>query len=173
MNPETYKEVQSLERMTVGELKEKYLDVFGEETRSNNKPFLKKRIAWRIQALAGGDLSERARKRAKELARDADLRMRAPRDPVKPGSAEARARSVKSRLSSAHDPRVPLPGVLLHREYKGRDIVVRVLDEGFEFEDRRYKSLTAIAREVTGGKWNGFVFFGLNKASTKKHKGRK
>ena len=107
MNPETYKEVQSLERMTVGELKEKYLDVFGEETRSNNKPFLKKRIAWRIQALAGGDLSERARKRAKELARDADLRMRAPRDPVKPGSAEARARSVKSRLSSAHDPRVP------------------------------------------------------------------
>jgi hypothetical protein len=68
---------------------------------------------------------------------------------------------------------VPLPGVLLHREYKGRDIVVRVLDEGFEFEDRRYKSLTAIAREVTGGKWNGFVFFGLNKASTQKNKGRK
>ncbi|MDI3493646.1 MAG: hypothetical protein PWP17_1530, partial [Desulfomicrobiaceae bacterium] len=84
MNPETYKEVQSLERMTVGELKERYLDVFGEETRSNNKTFLKKRIAWRIQALAEGDLSERARKRAKELARDADLRMRAPRDPVKP-----------------------------------------------------------------------------------------
>ena len=173
MNPDTFKEVQSLERMTVGELKEKYLDVFDEETRSNNKPFLQKRIAWRIQALAEGDLSERARKRAKELARDADLRIRAPRDPAKPGSAEARARSVKNRLSSAHDPRVPLPGVLLHREYQGRDIVVRVLDEGFEFEDRRYTSLTAIACEVTGGKWNGFVFFGLNKAATKQNKGRK
>jgi hypothetical protein len=173
MNPDTFKEVQGLERMTVGELKEKYLDVFDEETRSNNKPFLQKRIAWRIQALAEGNLSERARKRAKELARDADLRIRAPRDPVKPGSAEARARSVKSRLSSAHDPRVPLPGVLLHREYQGRDIVVRVLDEGFEFEDRRYTSLTAIACEVTGGKWNGFVFFGLNKAATKQNKGRK
>ena len=68
---------------------------------------------------------------------------------------------------------MPLPGVLLHREYQGRDIVVRVLDEGFEFEDRRYTSLTAIACEVTGGKWNGFVFFGLNKTATKKNKGRK
>jgi len=65
MNAETYKEVQELGRMTVGELKEKYLDVFGEETRSYHKEFLRKRIAWRLQSLSEGDLSERARRRAK------------------------------------------------------------------------------------------------------------
>lgn len=66
MNTDTYKEIMSLSRMTVGELREKYLEVFGEETRSHHKDFLRKRIAWRLQALAEGDLSERARRRAEE-----------------------------------------------------------------------------------------------------------
>ena len=57
MNTDTYKEIMSLTRMTVGELREKYLEVFGEETRSHHKDFLRKRIAWRLQALAEGDLS--------------------------------------------------------------------------------------------------------------------
>jgi hypothetical protein len=60
MEAATYQEVQGLSRMTVGELRDKYLEVFGEETRSYHKEFLRKRIAWRIQALAEGDLSERA-----------------------------------------------------------------------------------------------------------------
>ena len=71
--------------MTMGELRGKYLEVFGEETRSYHKAFLRKRIAWRLQALAEGGLSERARRRAGELANDADLRLRAPRDQSMPG----------------------------------------------------------------------------------------
>ena len=161
METKTYQEVQSLSRMTVRELREKYLEVFGEETRSYNKVFLRKRIAWRIQSLAEGDLSERARRRAMELANDADLRMRAPRDPAKSGSAEVKTRTVTSRISPSCDPRLPLPGTLLFREFKGRGIVVKVLDDGFEYNDRRYKSLSAIAREVTGSRWNGFLFFGI------------
>jgi len=161
MNAETYKEVQELGRMTVAELKEKYLDVFGEETRSYHREFLRKRIAWRLQALSEGDLSERARRRAEELANDADLRIRTPRDPYKYGSAEMRGRTVGGRLHISRDSRLPLPGTLLVREFKDKTVVVKVLDEGFEYEDRRFKSLTAIAREVTGNKWNGFVFFGL------------
>ena len=161
MNTTTYKEIKGLSRMTVGELREKYLDVFGEETRSYHKEFLRKRIAWRVQALAEGDLSERARRRAEELANDADLRIRAPREPAEKGSADVKKRTVTSRASGSRDPRLPLPGTLLVREFRGKTIVVKVLDEGLEYEDRRYKSLSAIAREVTGNKWNGFLFFGL------------
>lgn len=162
----TFQEIQKLSRMTVGELREKYLEVFCEQTRSRHKEFLRKRIAWRIQALAEGDLSERARKRVEELANDADLRMRAPRDPAGLGSAEVMARTTKSCISSSRDSRLPLPGTLLVREYQDRDIVVKVLESGFEFNDRRYKSLSAIAREVTGSRWNGFLFFGISGGGT-------
>jgi hypothetical protein len=161
MKTSTFKKIQGLTRMTVRELRDKHVEIFGEESRSYHKEFLRKRIAWRIQALAEGDLSERSRRRAEQLANDADLRTRTPRDPVASGSLEVAERTVTSRISPSNDPRLPLPGMLLAREYKGRDIVVKVLDNGFEYENRRYKSLSAIAKEVTGSKWNGFVFFGI------------
>jgi hypothetical protein len=155
-------EIQRIFRMTTGELREKYMEVFGEETRSHHKEFLRKRIAWRMQALAEGDLSERARKRAEDLANDADLRIRTPRDSMKSGSMTVMERSAKRRLSPMRDPRLPLPGTLLVREFKGQDIVVKVLDQGFEYDGRRYKSLSAIAKEVTSSKWNGFAFFDIS-----------
>ena len=61
----------------------------------------------------------------------------------------------------SRDPRLPVPGTLLAQEFRGRNVVVKVLDEGFEFEDRQYQSLSAIAKDVTGSKWNGFLFFGI------------
>jgi hypothetical protein len=70
------KEVAALQRMTVKELRARYAEVFGEETPARNKVWLVKRIAWRLQALAEGDLSQRARRRAAELANDADLQLR-------------------------------------------------------------------------------------------------
>lgn len=170
MDTQTYREIQNVYRMSVRELRDKYLDVFGEETRAYNKDFLRKRIAWRIQAVAEGDLTERARRRAAQIANDSDLRVRAPRDPVVSGSAEVRARSVVGHITSYRDPRLPLPGTLLEREYKGRDIIVKVLDQGFEFDGKKFKSLTAIARQVTGSKWNGFSFFGIARAPLMKSK---
>jgi len=161
MEATTYQEIQKLSRMTVGELREKHLEVFGEETRSHHKEFLRKRIAWRLQALAEGDLSERARRKAEELANDADLRMRAPRDAARLGSAEVKARTTTDHIPPSRDPRLPLPGTLLAREFQSRDIVVKVLNNGFEFDGRLYKSLSAIAKEVSGSKWNGFLFFGI------------
>lgn len=68
---------------------------------------------------------------------------------------------MRGRLPASRDRRLPLTGTLLAREYNGQSVVVKVLDEGFEYEGRRYKSLSAIAREVTGTKWNGFLFFSL------------
>ena len=72
-------EIEALGHMSTAELREKHAEIFGEASRSNNKQFLRKRIAWRLQARACGGLSERARRRADELADDADLRIRAPR----------------------------------------------------------------------------------------------
>ena len=148
MKASTYQQIQGLSRLTVGQLREKYLDVFGEEDRARHKEFLRKRIAWRLQALAEGDLSERARRRAEELADDADLRLRAPHDPNRPDSADARTRTTEGHIPPSRDPRLPVPGTLLAREFRGLDIVVKVLDESFEFDDRRYQSLSAIAQEI-------------------------
>ena len=94
VNHDTFKALQELSRMTVGQLRERYLDLFGEETKSHNKAYLQKRIAWRIQFLVEGGLTERAKARAAELARNSELRVRQKRDPYKWGSAELRSRSV-------------------------------------------------------------------------------
>src|SRR5688572_22682169 len=132
------KQIEGLRHMTVGQLKEKYREVFGEESRSNHKQFLFRRIAWRIQALAEGGLSERARRRALEIANDADLRIRAPKsfDVGMP-----RDRRASRRLAT--DPRLPAPGTVLVREYKDRSVVVKVLLDGFEYDGRIYRSLSA------------------------------
>src|SRR3954447_15047035 len=71
-------ETERLRKLKTKALKARYREPFGEESRSSNRAHLFRRIAWRLQAKAEGDLSERARKRAVELADDADLRLRAP-----------------------------------------------------------------------------------------------
>ena len=71
-------ELKRLGTLKTPQLKARYAELFGEPTRCNNRPYLIKRIAWRLQADAEGDLSERARQRAAELADDADLRLQAP-----------------------------------------------------------------------------------------------
>jgi hypothetical protein len=153
-------QLEDLKRMTVGELRQKHVEVFGEQSRSNHKQFLFRRIAWRIQALAEGGLSERARRRAMEIANDADLRIRAPKGAFQNVGLTPEL-TVRSKVLADADPRLPPPGTLLVRRYKDRDVIVKVLKEGFEFEGKIYRSLSAIARQVTGTKWNGYVFFNL------------
>jgi hypothetical protein len=154
------KEIEALRQMTVSQLRQKHAEVFGEETRSHHKQFLFRRIAWRIQALAEGGLSERARRRALEIANDADLRVRAPKTAFQQ-DVEFSANTAVQRKLAAADPRVPGVGEEIAREYKGRSIVVKVRESGFEYDGKLYKSLSAVARVVTGTKWNGFLFFGL------------
>ncbi len=161
MNAALREEIEGLSRMTVPQLRRKYVAAFGEETRSCNKDFLRKRIAWRLQAMAYGGLSERARRRAEELANDADLRVRAPRASCRRGAAMARHRADTKPARRTRDPRLPPPGELLVREFNGMTVVVRVLEDGFEHGGRLYRSLSPIVRQVTGTNWNGFLFFGL------------
>jgi hypothetical protein len=155
------KEIEALRQMTLSQLRQKHAEVFGEETRSHHKQFLFRRIAWRIQALAEGDLSERARRRALEIANDADLRVRAPKTAFQQNTEFSANGKVQRKLPAQADSRLPALGEEIAREYKGRSIVVKVREGGFEYEGRIYKSLSAVAREVTGTKWNGYLFFGL------------
>src|SRR5262249_43648309 len=109
-------ELASLDRLSVPELRQQYAKLFGEPTWVANRAWLVKRIAWRRQALAEGDLSERARRRALELANDADLRLGPPR-PQQNGSATATTAPVVIPRGR-RDTRLPRPGTLLTRAYK-------------------------------------------------------
>jgi len=148
------RELASLEEMTSGELAEKYREVFGEPTRTRNKQYLRKRIAWRIQERAEGGLSPRALERIEQLAPLAPVRWRAP---------VARKDSVTPRpvpiTGPARDPRLPPLGTVLVREHGGVEHKVTVLADGFEYNGERYRSLSKVARLITGTAWNGYLFF--------------
>jgi len=159
--------IEALRHMTVGQLKQKYGEVFGEASRSHHKQFLFRRIAWRMQANAWGGLSERARRRVLEIADDADLRIRAPRNFLKVELDESR--TIETRVAPTEDPRLPIPGTMLVRRYRGKDIVVRVREDGFEYGGNIHRSLSSAVREATGTPWNGFAFFGLGGKPGRKH----
>ncbi len=166
MTTETIEEVQNLHTLTVGELKQKYVDLFGEPTRSYNKDYLRKKIAWRLQSLDEGGLSERAKNRAKELANDSDIRIRAPqRKRLHPDTIQSDPVSFQSKSRTAD----LLPGTTLKRIYKNQTLLVTVTKEGFLFNGKVYGSLSGIAKEVTGALWNGRAFFGITKPSKEKN----
>jgi len=152
--------IAGLQRLTMQELRVRYAELFGETTSAKNRTWLLRRVAWCLQALAEGDLSERARQRAAELASDADLRTTVPRVKTSPqgdlsgstcqGGAELvkdadlpitvpRLKApgpVATECSQATppgcrpDPRLPMPGTILTRDYKGQTLQVEVLAEG-------------------------------------------
>src|SRR5262245_17812246 len=155
-------EIAALPRRRVSELRTRFAEVCGEPTPSHNKIWLVKRIAWRLQAKADGDLSERARRRAAELAAEADLRLSAP-------AADAGTPQTNHPAPPRFpaDARRPRPGTILTRRYKGRSLQVEVLEQGFAFEGRTYRSLSAVAKAVTGSHCSGHFFFGLTEKGPK------
>jgi hypothetical protein len=154
-------ELKRLGTLKTPQLKARFAELFGEPTRCNNRPYLIKRIAWRLQADAEGDLSERARQRAAEIADDADLRLQAPSgiaEPARISAAPFPKHAITSlRIQRASD--VPLAGSTLWRTYKGKAYSVIVLPKGFECEGKVYRSLSAVANAITGSHWNGAKFF--------------
>ena len=160
MDPHIAKEVAALPRLSFVALRARYAQLFQEPTRVGNRPWLVRRIAWRLQALAEGDLSERARQRAAEIANDADLRLLPPRAadapprPVKAASPPVRQRQADNRL--------PQPGAVITRVYKGQMLRVEVLPAGFAYQGTVYASLSAVAKAITGSHCNGFLFFHLH-----------
>jgi Protein of unknown function (DUF2924) len=148
----TAHELAALATMSVGELADKYREVFGEPTHSRNKEFLRKRIAWRLQERAEGGLSPRALERIEQLAPSAPVRWRQPvqKSNTNPGPLI----TVPTR-----DPRLPDVGTVLTRVHDGVEHQVTVLADGFEYQGQRHRSLSKVARLITGTSWNGFLFF--------------
>jgi hypothetical protein len=151
-------ELAAMEHMTTGELAERYAELFGQQVRTRHRAYLVRKVAWRLQALAEGGLCERARRRAMELANDADVRLMPPRPN---SSVSLRLAKPRRETRASNDQRLPAPGTAIIKRYKGRKIDVLVLANGFEYEGRLYKTLTAVAGAVTGTHCNGFRFFGL------------
>ncbi len=143
--------------LNTAELRAEYERLWKEPARSNNKAYLAKRVLWKMQADAEhAGLSERALGRAEELA-TGDARLR-------PG-LEIHAAFAAAPEHPSLKAATLLPGTILTRDYKGSRVIVRVLDNGFEYDGRKFSSLTAIAKHITGSDWNGRLFFGLTKGT--------
>jgi hypothetical protein len=127
---------------------------------SSNRAHLLRRIAWRLQARAEGDLSERARQRAEQLAGDADVRMRAPRSLWTELNRPQRVTEANPECPS-RDARLPPVGTTIERSFNGVAIRVEVQTNGFAYNGKVYSSLSAIAYRATVTRWNRFQFFGL------------
>src|ERR1700685_3501444 len=122
MTDQIRREIEQLRSEKTKALKMRYRELFGEQSHSSNHAHLFRRIAWRLQALSEGDLTQRARDRAMQLASDTELRLRAPRQFWR--ELDKRAKE------GARDPRLPAAGTLLERCYQDRTIAVTVLAEG-------------------------------------------
>jgi hypothetical protein len=127
-------QLAALKTASIGALKQKWRDLFETEPPPYNRRFLEHRLAYRIQELTYGG-------RLRELGEELDG-----------GDPARRRQQAKDR---------PIAGTRLIREYQGTEHWVTVLDDGYEYQGRPYKSLSAIARAITGTRWNGLVFFGL------------
>ena len=133
-------QLASLKTAPVAALKQKWRDLFEREPPAYNRRFLESRLAYRIQELAYGGLSPATLERLDALADE----------------LEGKGSKRRSRLQNR-----PIAGTRLIREWRGVEHSVTVRQEDFEYQGRPYKSLSAIARAITGTRWNGLVFFGL------------
>jgi Protein of unknown function (DUF2924) len=149
-------EVLALRNLSLPELRQKYLELFpDDEGIRANKYCLQRRIAYRLQELAYGGLSEVAQSQLQKLASKFQRNMP---DAQSPAMSSERASTAVKRIE-CH--RTFLPGTILKKVYKGQILQVRVAEKGFEYQGTTYRSLSAIACVVTGAHWNGRLFFGL------------
>jgi hypothetical protein len=131
----------ALKVMSVNELKTEWQALFGAPAPNNSRGFLEGRLAYRIQELTYGGPDKQTRRLLDLLADEVD--------------------GTLTRKAQIADPRNPVVGTKLIREWDGVAHTVTVLKEGFEWDSRRYKSLSAVARTITGTRWNGYRFFDL------------
>lgn len=169
------RELESLRAMSSRELARRYEELFGVPTRSNNREYLLRQIAWRLQDDAGH--FETIRARVAKLAPSIEIPVRWQQKAalaeglpmVVPKAPEVTAAPFERALAKAErDPRLPPAGTVLERVHDGIAHRVVVLEDGFEHAGKRFATLTEIARAITGAKWNGFEFFKKPLAAARK-----
>lgn len=149
-------EIMELKEKSLDELRAKYEELFpGQQAPSNNKVFLWRKIAYRIQELEHGGVSTENQSKIQELIQQYDpINNKALRSDTATENQPKKQRLIR-------DKRLPIPGTVIIKEYKGIKLEVKVLESGFEYNNKAYKSLTAVAKEVTSAHWNGYLFFKL------------
>jgi hypothetical protein len=136
-------QIAGLKAKSTAELRDMWRGLFGREPPVLGRRYLEDRLAYRVQELHFGGLSERARRKLDALV----------------GQLEPRA-------ARRRDPGRPVAGTQLRRQWKNVEHVVTVREYDFEYEGRAYRSLSAVAREIAGTRWNGWMFFGLRQNGT-------
>ena len=145
--------IMELKDKSLLELKAIYKEVYGSETApSSNKVYLWRKIAYKLQEIEHGGLSDQAQGKIEEFIQKYDP---VNNKTLRPGNNSDN----NGKLS--RDKRLPIPGTIITKEYKGTSLEVKILEKGFEYNNKQYRSLTAIAKEVTSAHWNGYLFFGL------------
>jgi hypothetical protein len=142
-----------LQTLKLKEIKARITELTGQTPKSNNRPYLLRKLTAALEAKAAEEAKARkARAKKAKTARKA-----------KAAKAEAAQGSGKRgrRAGGERDPRLPEPGTVLERDYQGKTIKVTVLEDGFRYQGETYRSLSTVAREATGTIWNGFLFFHL------------
>ena len=153
--------IGDLPRMTASRLQALHRELFGAEHPIANCQHLRRKIAWHLQAAKDGGLPESLRQYAIAIARGTELRLRISKTALRLQAGVLFEQTVTTTVVQTADARLPMPGSLIVKKYKDRTVVVKVLRDGFEYDGRRFNSLSAIAGEITGTRWNGFAFFGL------------
>ena len=137
-------QLAALRKMSVVELKQRWEALFGTPAPNNSRSYLEVRLGNRIQELMLGGLSRDTRRVLDLLVKELEGK--------------------NSRKAIMTDPRKPIPGTRLLREWDGAEHSVTGLRDGVDWQGRKFKSLSAVARAITGTQWNGYRFFGLREA---------
>ena len=143
------RQITDLQTLSFEELKERWREFYGTEPPRHNRVHLIKRLAYRIQELACGGVSEVVRAKLRDHLNDGRLDT--------DGATIARLQRRKRKNG------MPVIGTVLVREWQGERHEVTVVSGGVEYRGRRFRSLSAVAREITGTRWNGPLFFGLRR----------
>ena len=152
MNESVISRIMGIQDLPAKELQQKYEELFqGQKPPSNNRIYLWKRIAFRLQELEYGGLAEETKTRLYELIQEFD--------PINHMNKQTEPSLPKKKYGRDH--RLPIPGTILIKEYKGEKYEIKVLEKDFEFRNKTHRSLTSIAKEITGAHWNGYLFFSL------------
>ena len=159
--PSVAAQVHALSGMSVAQLRDRWREVFGQETQQRHRIYMVKRLAWRLQEDQLPKLTPEQEARVAAHRRELEA---LPPSEWFPGAGRRKraATGPQERHRATQNHRAISPGTTLARTYRGHQVAVKALDGGrFEYEGRVYRSLSAIAREITGTSWNGWVFFGL------------
>ena len=145
-------QLQNLKDMDISKIQALYKELYGKESNGTHKTYLWRKVAYKLQEQEYSSLSAKAKERLQALIEEYD--------PIN-NKVLRPDKAIISQQLPIKDKRLPIPGTVITKGYKSLNYQVKVLEKGFEYNQKIYKTLSAIAKEITGAHWNGYLFFSL------------